>query len=146
LFRHASRWIFYEEGVSVIEVIAAVALLILVAIPMLDFTGTTHAAVPLARQDAVSLATSKVEELESQAYRTQSSPVPSWPSSGSDTPPSVGRYAYQRTWSVGPYTPANNDNPTEISKLRVVSVTVTCLNCAKPMPPVKVVAIIEKLT
>ncbi|MDB4896527.1 MAG: hypothetical protein JWN15_2789 [Firmicutes bacterium] len=128
------------DGVSLVEVLVAVALLSAVAVPMLDFTASIRGAAPFQRQIAINLASSKIEELGHEAYRTTF-----WPKSDSKVV-DVGQFSFTLGWTISAYTPATaNDYPAEQSQLRKATMTVSCNNCPRPFPPVKVVAVLEKL-
>lgn len=129
-----------ESGASLVEVLIALALLMGIVIPMLDFGASLRAATPFQRQMAASLASSKVEELANVAYRTSSS----WPGNGEDWI-GVGRHSFYLSWTVSPYQPTADDFTGEKNLLRRVEVRVECTNCKGPMAPVRVVSLIAKL-
>jgi prepilin-type N-terminal cleavage/methylation domain-containing protein len=133
-----------QAGFTMIEVLIALGLLMLFIIPMLDFGANMRGGTPFQRQVAVSLATTKLEELGNGVYRTNPN---TWGSlSGSDSP-TVGNFDFTIDWVVTAYTPIPNDFATENTLLRQATVTVRCINCNKPqaMPPVRMVAVLGKI-
>jgi prepilin-type N-terminal cleavage/methylation domain-containing protein len=130
-----------QAGMSLVEVLIASAILAGVLIPMLDFGANLRGGTPFQRQIASTLATSRLEKLGNQAYRTNNT---TWPSGGSETV-DVGQFTYLVEWTVNAYVPAVNDFSAETAQLRQARITVTCQNCTRPMPPVRMVGILEKL-
>lgn len=128
-----------QAGSTLVEILLAVALLVSVAIPMLELGAHMRGATPFQRQIAVSLAASKIEELGNIAYRTTF-----WPGSGADSW-EIGRYSFERQWVLSAFSPTENDYGSESSQLKQATVTVTCTNCTRPMPPVRMVAVLAKL-
>lgn len=120
--------------------LVAVALLSVVAVPMLDFTASIRGTAPFQRQIAINLVSSKIEKLGDDAYRTNG-----WPTAGSEVI-DVGQFSFTRTWTISPYLPTSSDDyPAEKSQLRRATVTVSCDNCPSAFPPLKVVAVLGKL-
>lgn len=125
-----------ESGTTLVEVLIALALLTVVVIPMLDLGAHVRGGTAFHRQIAVSLASSKIEELANYAYRTSLSST-NWPADGSGTE-DVGLYSFQLEWRI---TPVSLESSTV---LRQAEVSVTCLNCPRPMPAVTVVSYLVK--
>lgn len=130
-----------EAGVTLVEVLIAVAVLVVVLVPILDFTADLRASTPFHRNMASSLAASKLEELGNSAYRTLT-----WSStvSGEDDV-QVGRYIYHREWNITGFSPSDNDFGAESTQLRAAEVAVTCVDCPKAVTPVRMVAVLAKL-
>lgn len=125
-------------GVTMVEILVAVGILGLAVIPMLDFGANMRGETVFVKQMASSLASSKIEDLGNRAYRTFS-----WPGSGSEEV-WVGRYAFYLEWTVSAF-PSDPSFRPEGDQLRMVDVEIVCLNCSRPMPPVRRVAVIAKL-
>lgn len=122
-----------EEGVSLVEVIAAMGILALVLLPMLDFAAYTYTGQAYEKQLAATLAASKLEELQSVSYRSLS-----WPWPGGEEV-WVGGMQFIRTWSV--VQPSWNP---ERNYLREVTLQVWCENC-RNQDPITVVTYIAKV-
>ncbi|MFZ5814981.1 MAG: hypothetical protein ACOY93_06715, partial [Bacillota bacterium] len=78
-----------EEGLSLVEVLVAALVLVLVLVPMLDFSTYMFNGRSFERQLAATLASSKMEELANVAYRTpysKTNPLSNfgWPGNGSE--------------------------------------------------------------
>lgn len=128
-----------ESGVTLVETVVALGLLAAVAIPMLDLGANIRGSTPFQRQMAVSLASSKAEELLNYAWMNAP-----WPTDGSYYL-DMGPYTYDLAWTVAPFSSsAPDDFPAEASQLRRAEVAVTCQNCTRPMPAVRVVSILAK--
>lgn len=127
-----------EAGVSLVEVLAAIAILGVVLLPMLDFAAYMYNGQAYERQLAATLAAAKLEELQNAAYR---SGTLVWPPSVSDESVMVGNLGFVRSWTVSEVDPTWNP---ERNYLRQVDLRVWCANCRKEQP-VRVVTYIAKL-
>lgn len=118
------------------ELLVAVALLVLIILPLLDLGTQLRAGLQYERQLAVTVATSKLEELANDAYRSAQGtwPVESWPT---PHPTQVGSYTFDLQWRIQP-DPASD----WVSQATVV---VTCQNCRREMPPVRMTALLGKV-
>lgn len=130
-------------GSTLIEVLVSAGLLTAVVIPMLNFAAYRLSGTAFQRQIAVSLASSKLEELGNEAYRVED--VDTWPTSGAQASKVVGRYSFRLQWTVTPFESPDQDWTAEGSQLRQATVTVTCNNCQPAMPPVRMVTVLAKL-
>ncbi len=132
-----------EAGATLVEVLIAVGILAVLILPMINFSLHVNAGTAFERQLAVSVATGTIEELGNMAYRTDED---TWPPATYVGTLTVGRYRFRREWVVTDYNPPDIGQwPAESDRLKQASVTVTCLNCTRTMPPVRMVALLAKL-
>lgn len=116
-----------ESGMTLVEVLMATGLIVAVMVPMMDFAAFVRGGSTYPRQIALTLAGSKLEELRYESLNT-------WPPLGGQRlGQSVGKYQFDLTWSVAVTTPPDSVD------MATVGVTVTCFNCTRPMPPVRMV-------
>ncbi len=124
-----------EAGVSLVEVVAALAILGLVLLPMLEFAAYQYNGQAYDRLLAATLASSKLEELQSESYRTDPG---EWPEYGAQTVVIGGR-RFSQAYSV-----VELSLNQETNWMRQATVTVSCTNC-KDATSVTVVTYIAKL-
>lgn len=134
-----------EAGVSLVEVLVAAAILVLVLVPMLDFSAYMFNGQAFERQLAATLASSKMEELANRAYRTpysKTNPLSNfgWPGNGSDYL-LVGNYEFQLDWTQSL---ASSSGTPERYHMRRMAVRATCFNCQGTVE-VEVVTYLAKL-
>lgn len=129
-----------EAGISLVEVLAAMAILTLVLLPMLDFAAYTYNGQAYERQLVATLAASKMEELQAESYRS----IPeSWPVVGQDNK-TVGNLIIRRAYDVVPLPDEEAWWP-EREYVRKAIVSAWCSNC-RNQQPITVVGYIAKLS
>lgn len=125
-----------EAGATLVEVLAAVAILTLVLLPMLDFSSYMYNGQAYQRQLAAQVAASKLEWLQNQSYRT----LNAWPFPSGGGYEDVGNLQFMWVYQIQAvsYTPESN-------WVRKATVTVTCeTGCQQPVE-VTVVTYIAKV-
>lgn len=130
-----------EGGYFLAEALIGVLILTLALIPMLDLTALINGISPMQRKIALNLASGKIEALGGDYYYEDNQIAPP---TGSDTE-KVGRYTYLVSYAATNYSPPpvpDGDYPQELTILTQLAVTVTCQNCGKFSPTVKVVAVL----
>jgi hypothetical protein len=141
-----------ESGSSVVEVLVAVALLVGVIVPMLDLRTVISGGLAFQRQMAVTLASGKIEEVGSYNYRT----VGKWEAQvirpenvcaeeqveddWYEDCPVVGAYTFRRQWTLTKPVPDPGNK-----WLQQFTVVVTCDDCTRPVPPVRVTTYLAKV-
>jgi hypothetical protein len=127
-----------QSGITLVEVLLAVALLVAVMVPMLNFRSVVGGTAVFQRQMAITLASGTIEEIMDQAY---------WSDSGEWGDP-IGSWVH-KTDTVGPYQFAKDSRLVELDPanpwLKQLVVEVTCTNCPRPIPPVRLATVIAKV-
>lgn len=119
-----------EAGASLAEVLVATAILVIVLVPMLDFSAYMFNGHAFERQLAATLAASKMEELANKAYRSaysKTNPLSNfgWPGSGSESI-LLGNYEFGLDWTQSL---ASSNGTPERYHMRRLAVRTTCYNC-----------------
>jgi len=130
-----------EGGYFLAEALIGILILTLALIPMLDLTALVNGVSPMQRKIALNLASGKIEDLAGDYYYKNNNIAPP---TGSQTV-TVGRYTYVVSYVATNYSPPSVPDgayPQELTRLKQLAVTVTCQNCGKFSPTVKVVAVL----
>jgi Tfp pilus assembly protein PilV len=127
-----------DAGITLVEVLVAVSLLVVVMIPMLNFRTVVAGTAIFQRQIAITLASGKIEEVMDQSYRSDEGewgyPTDHWFTEAQ----TVGQYNFTRAWKLVDYDAAN-------PWLKQVVVEVTCVKCSSPIPPVRLTTVLAKI-
>lgn len=122
-----------NAGITLVEVLVAVSLLVLCMIPMLDLGAELRVGSAHSRQVAVMVARTKLEEMYDFSFKSGNN---TWPSSPDEVWQDVGGYSFHLEWTVTPIAgyPA--------TLLRQAVVTVSCDSCG--IRPVSMTAVLAK--